>query len=52
VLKIAVIKGYFNSPKRIGLEELAKEFGVSKSAIMQILRKAMDKIARKSIKEI
>lgn len=52
VLKIAVIKGYFNSPKRIGLEELAKEFGVSKSAIMQILRKAIDKIARKSIKEI
>lgn len=52
VLKIAVTKGYFDYPKRIGLEELAEEFGVSKSAIMQILRKAIDKIARKSIREI
>ncbi|WP_338599022.1 helix-turn-helix domain-containing protein [Sulfolobus tengchongensis] len=52
VLKLAVSKGYFETPKRIGLEELAKELGVSKPAIMQILRKAVAKIAEKTMKEI
>ncbi|TRM89315.1 hypothetical protein DJ526_08385, partial [Sulfolobus sp. A20-N-G8] len=49
ILKLAVNKGFFDTPKRVGLEELAEELGVSKSAIMQILRKAMAKIAKKTV---
>ncbi|QGA55284.1 bacterio-opsin activator [Sulfolobus sp. E5-1-F] len=51
ILKLALDKGYFETPKRIGLEELANELGVSKPAIMQVLRKAISKLVEKSIRD-
>ncbi|ACP38997.1 helix-turn-helix domain-containing protein [Saccharolobus islandicus] len=51
ILKLAFDKGYFETPKRIGLEELANELGISKPAIMQVLRKAIAKLTEKSIKD-
>lgn len=43
-LRRAVVGGYYDDPQRISLEELAEEFGVSKSAVSQRLRRAESKI--------
>ncbi|SAI86744.1 helix-turn-helix domain-containing protein [Saccharolobus solfataricus] len=52
ILKLAFDRGYFETPKRIGLEDLANELGISKPAIMQVLRKAIAKLAEKTIRDI
>lgn len=43
-LKIAVIGGYYDDPPKMTLEDLSKEFGVSKSAISQRLSRAESKL--------
>ena len=44
ILRIAVIRGYFDYPKRISLRELASLFGISISTASEILRKGQKKI--------
>ncbi|BBD73595.1 hypothetical protein HS1genome_1984 [Sulfodiicoccus acidiphilus] len=45
VLRLAVRRGYFEWPREVGLAELASELGVTRTAVLQILRKAMKKVA-------
>ena len=44
ILRIALIRGYFDYPKRISLRELAALFGISISTASEILRKGQKKI--------
>ena len=47
ILKIALEKGYFDFPRRVKLEELAKHFGVAPSTLSEILRRGLKKILEK-----
>ncbi len=40
VLRTAMNLGYFSEPRRVGLADIAVRFGVSKTAVSRILRKA------------
>jgi len=44
VLYYAYMRGYYSNPKRITLEELARELGVCKSTLCELLRSAERKI--------
>ncbi|MBC7109627.1 MAG: helix-turn-helix domain-containing protein, partial [Archaeoglobi archaeon] len=44
--------GFFESPKRIGLREIAERRGTSESAIMRAIRRGERKIISKIIKHI
>ena len=44
ILRIALIRGYFDYPKRISLRELAALFGISISTASEILRKGQKKV--------
>jgi predicted DNA binding protein len=44
MLSIAFEKGYFDFPKKVGLEELAAETGVRASTLAEILRRGQKKI--------
>lgn len=44
ILKIALEKGYFDFPRRIKLEDLAKHFGIAPSTLSEILRRGLKKI--------
>jgi len=46
MLKFAFERGYFDSPKRIGLEDLARFFDCSKSTASETLRRALTKVLR------
>jgi len=50
ILKIALEKGYFDFPKRIKLEELAKFFGIAPSTLSEILRRGQKKVLEKYFK--
>ncbi|MFB6283975.1 MAG: helix-turn-helix domain-containing protein [Halobacteria archaeon] len=43
-LRIAWNKGYFETPKRISLEQLSKEFEVTSQALSHRIRTAVEKI--------
>ncbi|AOL17742.1 XRE family transcriptional regulator [Sulfolobus sp. A20] len=43
--------GYFNWPKEIDLEDLANQLGISKTATLQTLRRAMNKLVKTYVKE-
>uniref|UniRef100_A0A7C3M8W3 Bacterio-opsin activator n=1 Tax=Archaeoglobus fulgidus TaxID=2234 RepID=A0A7C3M8W3_ARCFL len=47
ILKIALEKGYFDFPRRIRLEELAKFFGIAPSTLSEILRRGQKKVLEK-----
>lgn len=47
ILKLALEKGFFESPKRVKLEELAKIIGVSKSTASETLRRGIKKVVMK-----
>ncbi len=44
ILRIALLRGYFDYPKRISLRELASLFGISISTASEILRKGQKKV--------
>ena len=44
MLKLAFEKGFFESPKKIKLDDLAKILGVSKSTASETLRRAIKKV--------
>ncbi len=44
ILKIALEKGYFDYPKKIRLEELAKLVGIAPSTLSEILRRGTKKV--------
>jgi len=44
ILRIALMRGYFDYPKRISLRELAALFGISISTASEILRKGQKKV--------
>gem|GEM_PF-1956488 len=52
ILKEAYRDGFFESPKRIGLREIAERRGTSESAIMRAIRRGERKIISKIIKHI
>lgn len=47
ILRIALEKGYFDFPKRIKLEELARKFDIAPSTLSEILRRGQKKILKK-----
>ena len=51
VLRFAYEKGYFDFPKRIKLEEIAKHFGIAPSTLSEILRRGQKKILEKYFRE-
>jgi predicted DNA binding protein len=44
ITRMAFERGYFDSPRRIGLRELAKMFNISTSTLSEILRKGQRRI--------
>ncbi len=49
VLKSAFEWGYFDSPRRVGSREVARRFGVAQSTLLEHLRKAQSKLARRAL---
>jgi len=47
ILRIALEKGFFDFPRKIRLEELAKELGMAPSTLSEIMRRGQKKILRK-----
>ena len=47
MLKLAISLGYYNWPKKISIQELAKRIGLSKVTVAEHLRKAEAKIVNK-----
>ncbi|MEM4156177.1 MAG: helix-turn-helix domain-containing protein, partial [Archaeoglobaceae archaeon] len=47
ILKIALQKGFFDYPKKIRLEELAKQLGMAPSTLSEIMRRGQKKILQK-----
>lgn len=43
-LEVAVKLGYFETPRRAGLPEVAKALGVSRATAMEVLRRALQKL--------
>jgi|GEM_PF-402643 predicted DNA binding protein len=52
VLRIAENSGYFDWPRVADLEELSEKLGVSKTATLQTLRKALSKVVRSYLAEV
>lgn len=50
ILKFAYDRGFFENPKKVSMDEIAKELGISKAAIDQLLRKALKKIVESATK--
>lgn len=50
IIRIALQKGYFNYPRKVGVRALAKEVGVSSSTLSELLRRAERKIVTKYLK--
>lgn len=44
IVKEAFARGYFDTPKKVGVRGLAKDFGISISTLSEILRKGQKKI--------
>lgn len=44
IVRKAIARGYFDTPKKVGVRELAKDFGISISTLSEILRKGQKKI--------
>ena len=51
ILLLALKFGYFETPKRIKLEEIAKSLGISKSTASELLRRALKKVIKKFVLE-
>ncbi|MEE8400950.1 MAG: helix-turn-helix domain-containing protein, partial [Candidatus Hydrothermarchaeaceae archaeon] len=51
IVREAICRGYFDTPKRAGVRELAKEFAISISTLSEILRKGQKKILLSYFKE-
>ncbi|MBC7110522.1 MAG: helix-turn-helix domain-containing protein, partial [Archaeoglobi archaeon] len=49
-LKEAYKEGFFETPKRIGLKEIAERRGASESAIMRTIRRGESKIISRIVK--
>ncbi len=46
ILQMALERGYFENPRKVNLEELAKITGTTPSAMTQLLRKGLKKVLR------
>lgn len=46
VLRLALASGYFDFPKRVGIEALAQRLGVSKSTVAETLHRAERKVVQ------
>lgn len=51
IIRYAMERGYFETPKKIGVRELAKHYGLSISTISEILRRGQKKIIFSFFKE-
>ncbi len=51
VLLYAYVRGYYDVPRRINLDKLARELGMSRSAVADALRRAEAKIVKKYFEE-
>lgn len=51
ITRMAFERGYFDFPRRIGLRELAKMFGISTSTLSEILRKGQRRIMMRYFNE-
>lgn len=48
-LVLALRRGYFDSPREVGLAEIAEELGVSKQAVSQRIRKANERVLQEAL---
>jgi len=46
IIEMSLRKGYFDYPKKVKLEEISEELGVSKVAVLQTLRRAIKKVIK------
>ncbi|HPT73414.1 MAG TPA: helix-turn-helix domain-containing protein, partial [Methanomassiliicoccaceae archaeon] len=51
ITRMAFERGYFDHPRRIGLKELADQFGISISTLSEILRKGQRRIMQRYFEE-
>jgi predicted DNA binding protein len=47
IIKMAYERGYYDTPKRVGLKDLANAFGVSQATLAETLRRGQKKIVEK-----
>ncbi len=52
ILRFALEKGYFDYPRKIKLEELAKHFNIAPSTLSEIIRRGQKKVIEKYFKQI
>lgn len=51
ILKIALEKGFFDFPRKIKLEDLAKDLGIKPSTLSEIIRRGLKKILKRYFTE-
>ncbi len=51
ILKYALEKGYFDYPRKIKLEELAKHFNIAPSTLSEIIRRGQKKVIEKYFRQ-
>ncbi|MEM0068777.1 MAG: helix-turn-helix domain-containing protein [Saccharolobus sp.] len=51
MLNLALERGYFDEPRRVGLYQLSEHAGITKVAVMKTLRKALRKLVMKELSD-
>ena len=51
ILEYALVNGYFDTPKKVGIRRIAKHFGISISTASDMLRRGMKKVLKKYFEE-
>jgi predicted DNA binding protein len=49
ILQVALDRGFFDHPKKVGLRELARTFNISASTLSEVLRKGLKKIVEQHL---
>lgn len=52
ILRLALEKGFFENPKRVRLEDLAKELEISTASASDLLRRALKKVVKNYLESI
>ncbi len=51
ILEYALVNGYFDTPKKVGIRRIAKHFGISISTASEMLRRGTKKVLKKYFEE-
>ncbi|WP_048085544.1 helix-turn-helix domain-containing protein [Archaeoglobus veneficus] len=52
ILKLAFEMGFFENPRRVKLEDIAKRLGISKSTASDLIRRALKKVVRMYLESV